>query len=194
MGTLIVEASFRSGSLVTARLTHEQEKPVFCVPGDIGKSGSLGTNKLIKDYGILATGIEDIFEKLKISYNEKKKEEQKREKKRVQEQKNNILYTNKNQFKCHNKEVNNKDNTFEVEQKRESITIKKEYEPVYKILKEESMSINEICLKSGLGINKVNQILTMLELEGLIRAEAGNRFMLLYMQRKKTIHQLTVQI
>lgn len=192
MGTLLVEASFRSGSLVTARLTHEQEKPVFCVPGDIGKRGSLGTNKLIKDYGILATGIEDIFEKLKISYNErilqecrknfankKKKEEQKREKKRVQEQKNNILYTNKNQFKCHNKEVNNKDNTFEVEQKRESITIKKEYEPVYKILKEESMSINEICLKSGLGINIVNQILTMLELEGLIRAEAGNRFMLL---------------
>ena len=60
IATLVIEAEFRSGTSVTARLTKEQEKQVFCVPGSLDNSKSIGTNKMIQDGAKLVTSVEDI--------------------------------------------------------------------------------------------------------------------------------------
>lgn len=58
--TVVVEASFKSGALITARLAAELGRSVFAVPGDVGRPASEGTNALIKDGAILTTSAADM--------------------------------------------------------------------------------------------------------------------------------------
>ena len=60
-GTIVVEADIKSGSLITARLTVEQGKPVFSVPGEIFSKRSRGTNKLIGEGAIPVLDINSVL-------------------------------------------------------------------------------------------------------------------------------------
>lgn len=59
-GVLIVEAGYRSGTTITAKLAKEQEKKIFAIPGSLENIYSVGANKLIQEGAILVTRIEDI--------------------------------------------------------------------------------------------------------------------------------------
>lgn len=61
-GVLVVEASIRSGSLITARMAAEQGRDVFAVPGFPSDPRSGGPNKLLKDGAILTEKSSDILE------------------------------------------------------------------------------------------------------------------------------------
>lgn len=67
LGVVVIEASLKSGTLITARLALEQNREVFAVPGSPLDERNRGTNKLIKEGAHLIESVEDIISNMPSS-------------------------------------------------------------------------------------------------------------------------------
>lgn len=64
LGVVVVEASARSGALISARLAMEQGREVFALPGRVDSRASAGCHRLIRDGARLIESVDDVLEEL----------------------------------------------------------------------------------------------------------------------------------
>lgn len=130
LGVLVVEAAYRSGTSITARLAKNQGRKVFCVPNGVGNKNSYGTIELLKKGAILVSKASDILSALNISYKEN-------------------VSTNSANVQLQILDENSK-------------------KIINCIKANPYMDADKICIKTGIDITTVNQLLTLLEIEGHI--------------------------
>lgn len=85
LGVLIIEAAYRSGTSVTAKLAKQQGRKVFAIPHELNDKHGVGTNRLIQEGAKIVTSTEDIMKEFpflpyKIPLKENKMEVYKRRK------------------------------------------------------------------------------------------------------------------
>lgn len=152
---LVVEAEYRSGTSITAKLAKEEGKTIYCIPSNLDSAVGIGTNKLIKQGAILVTNPSEIIENLEKIKIDKLKNSNK---KFISEE---SIKLNQNDFVKNNKKMQD---------------IDEKYISIYKIISEGPIHINDICKKENKNISQISPILTMLELQGYIEQITSNQF------------------
>lgn len=66
--TIVIQATLKSGSLVTAKHSIEQGKDVYVIPGDIDNKRYEGSNRLIQQGAQLITGLDNLMQHLGLSF------------------------------------------------------------------------------------------------------------------------------
>jgi DNA processing protein len=150
-GVVVVEASFGSGSLITARMALEQNREVFAVPGFPLDPRCQGTNHLLKQGAVVTESAKDVLDVIKNF------------------PKN--LEFNFEEKKPTNFATSNSFNKQELDEARKVII---------KQLSPSPTAIDEIIKVNGLPVPIVLTVILELELAGKLERHNGNRVSLLF--------------
>ncbi len=158
LGTLVIEAALRSGSLTTARHAMEQGREVFAIPGSINNPLARGCHRLIREGAKLVETAEDILEELGTLA-----------KTQLILENTSIIPDNSEQLQIDKIQAADPDYTRLVQAMA--------YEPV---------SIDTIVIRSGLTPEEVSSMLLILELQGLVTTVPGGCYVRVENERNCT--------
>ena len=153
LATVVIEASLKSGSLITARLANEQGRDVFVIPGNPMLENYKGSNALLRDGAIPLLDANDIFN----------------------------LYISKfpdkiNVTKAFDEKKANKNGKIS---KKLNISLSKNAEIVYNYLNKQKFTVDDL-LGLDMTDDDILSALTDLEIEGLIKALPGGVYEVIY--------------
>ncbi|UKI23944.1 MAG: DNA-processing protein DprA [Anaerotruncus sp.] len=176
LGVLVVEASVKSGSLITANYALEQGRDVFALPCSILDPAFAGTNKLIDDGAIVATKPLDLLYPYAEEYGVKI-DEVKSVGKIMREtgDKSANVYGKARDISFDNLQAGRKNR--EARQKA-AAELSGKTKAVFNALGEEYQSADEISRAAGLSIGEALTALTALEIAGLAASAGGKRYRL----------------
>ncbi len=153
---LVIEACPRSGSKVSAEYAFRQGKKVYCIPMNLDNKNSAGIIELIDKGAKIVTSPRKLIKDLYGANDDG-----------VENANENAK--NKRSRKAQNKSPDMQMNIFDEEE------IPEKYLDIYLSL-EKPLSREEIAQKINKNIRQVNELLTMMEIEGLIEQTVGNMF------------------
>jgi len=147
LGTLVVEAALRSGSLITARAALDQGREVFAIPGSIHNPLSRGCHALIKQGAKLVETADDILEELA------------------------------SQFAAVTRPEGGSTRTMPTSTHQpEPAELSTEYSQLLELIDYQAVSVDQLVERSGLTPEEVSSMLLLLELDGYLVSGAGGRY------------------
>lgn len=183
---LVVEAEYRSGSSITAKYAREQGKVVYAVPNNIYVGVGLGTNMMIQDGAMLTLKSDEIVRDIKEN---NMCNEQRNTNVKDETHDNLGCYIEKEGSSKTRKNARRKIN-FKIEKEtKESLggkeskkieeienVIDKAYLPIYKLLSDKPIHINELARNLNMTIQELAPIITMMEIDGFAKQIQTNYF------------------
>ena len=173
LGTLVIEATHRSGTSITANYAWQQGRKVYCIPNAINNKNSCGTINLLKKGAQLTTKPQEIIESLgeltnKIQLNHKQEFINEITKLEKPKYLTNIIQKQEVKYQKHSDKLFLDLSQYDENTKNIIKTIQKNHE----------VDSNTIANTLKLPIQKINAILTTLEIDEIIQNTKGNQYQL----------------
>lgn len=179
-GTIVVEASEKSGAIITADLAKEQGRDVFVIPGDVDAESMRGCHRLAQRGAILIAKPQDVLDfyngNLKLEGNVKisRRVNQPRV---LQDSKDSqeilkLLGTESNP----EPKFESAESISEIEPIPEVISVSEDEQKILDAISDEPLVAEEIVERTGIGIGKIFSILLGMENRGLIRKNDLDRY------------------
>jgi DNA processing protein len=147
LGTLVVEAALRSGSLITARSALEQGREVFAIPGSIHNPLARGCHALIRDGAKLVETSDHILEELASQIT-------------------GLLAPDGYRAAV----------AMPSGQPQQAGELSAEYRQLLEFIEHDAVSVDQLVERSGLTPEEVSSMLLVLELDGHLVSGAGGRY------------------
>ena len=189
LGTVIIEAGIKSGSLITANYTLEQGRELFAVPGSVMSPSFAGTNKLLREGAKPVFSALDILEEFAGEYPHKidmsgvKSMMIDLDMTSANTQISDRLPKTQVPSRVKNSFENTEKHISKPQEERKIVNISDkdlsdDEKMVYNnfIVKNSALTVDELIPLCGMAPDKLMRTLTSLELEGLITPEAGNKY------------------
>lgn len=151
LGTLVIEAAQKSGTLITARLSMENNRPVMAIPGSIHNPLAKGCHFLIKQGAKLVESAQDIMEELSPNIDMLTAE----------------LRSSMDQIPSKALETNNKTPNIELTETQQHIFNQIDFNPI---------SFDDIVRRTQLSSSDIASNLLILELSGLVEKLPGANY------------------
>lgn len=178
LGTVVIEAGVKSGSLITADRALEQGRDVFAVPGDIVRSSFDGTNHLIKNGAKPVFSADDILSEYECRYGDLYDFE------KASLPLKTLEYVDYRRSRAKNTSTPELQNKKTEEVKKEILKvapdgISDDAKIVFEALRNGGLHIDDIVRATKLKMNIVLSSLTELELSGAVEQMTGKKYKLI---------------
>jgi len=151
LGVLVVEAGLNSGSLITARLSAEQGREVFALPGSIHNPLSKGCHRLIREGARLVESVTEILQELAPLAGH-------------------LALTLQADVQLR------RPGSLENSVLKPKLGVDPEYQKLWDSLGHDPLPVDSIIVRSGLTAKAVSAMLQVLELRGEVEAHPGGAF------------------
>ena len=179
VGVVVVEAPETSGALLFASEAVEQGKDIFSVPGEVGAPNSVGTIQLIREGATPVTCGWDVMREFVGRFPDKvrRPQEQTQEKPLVSRAAETLRKAPEGAGR-QEKSVDKAPQQAYIDWKEQLSALSADQLKIIAAIEKNSSHIDDIVEETGLGAAKVLAQLTVLEIKGIIRREAGRRIAL----------------
>lgn len=174
VGTLVVEAALRSGSLVTAKHAMEQGREVFAIPGSIHNPMARGCHQLIRQGAKLVETANDILEEIAPHLHSYLQADTPSPEQITQQA---SPQQNHGRTHTHHHAHTHKSDHRPADKIGDLPPLSADDQRIIDALGHDPVPIDQIVLNTGLTADAVSSMLLMLELQGYVAACGGGHYM-----------------